>query len=153
VNEIKALLGEERFAALLWQVFTVEYFAGRFGELKKTSITPRIEFDLGDEHGYGSPDASAGLGKDHFSMRWTGTLRPMINGTYTFIGESDGELRLWIDDALVIDGPGRRQAKLTAGKPYRLKVEYAHNTGDARCRVRWSGPGVPEQALTVSGPW
>ena len=74
LREIGALLGDDAFASLEKTAFRVEYFAGAFATSRKTSLTPRIDFDLGDEPGTGSPDASAGIPKDHFSIRWTGRL-------------------------------------------------------------------------------
>src|SRR5208283_1919023 len=71
IREVKALAGDAGFAALRQRVFEVEYFDAVLKTKKKTSITPCIDFDLGDEPGYGSPDASTGIGKDDFSMRWT----------------------------------------------------------------------------------
>ena len=147
VDEIKALLGDERFAKLQQRLFTVEYYNGKFGERKKTSITPRIDFDLGDEHGYGSPDASAGLSTDHFSMRWTGTLRSPAAGQYTIHADSDGVIRVWIDDALIVDGSGEGPVKLTANQSHTIKVEYVHDTGAARCHLSWSGPGFDRRVL------
>ena len=74
VREVKVLLGDDRFAALKKKVFEVEYYGGDFKSRKKTSITPCIDFDLGNEPGYGSPDSSAGVGVDDFSIRWMGKL-------------------------------------------------------------------------------
>ena len=75
-REVEALLGDAAFASLKERVFEVEYFDGKFETSRKKSITPRIDFDLGDEPGTGSPDASAGIGKDNFSIRWNGRRGP-----------------------------------------------------------------------------
>lgn len=102
-GEIKALLGKADFAALEARVFGVEFFTGRFETSRKQSITPRIDFDLGDEPGHGSPDASAGIGKDDFSMRWRGRLVVPVGGQYTLFGDCDGALSVWVDTLRVIE--------------------------------------------------
>lgn len=157
VAEVKALLGEAAFASLEEEVFRVEYFNGPFRESKKVSITPRVDFDLGDEPGFGSPDASAGVGEDDFSARWTGRLVAPGSGTFTFSGDCDGTLRLWLDEALVLDkgDQGRRTVQgktgLTAGRPYRVRIEYVHRDGKASNHVSWSGPGFKRRILTLTG--
>jgi hypothetical protein len=72
VSEIKALLGNIAFAELESNMFAVEYFDGEFASSKKKSITPWIDFDLGDEPGYGSPDASVGIARTTFQFAGPG---------------------------------------------------------------------------------
>ena len=157
VGEIEALLGDATFAALKGKVFQVEYFAGRFQTSKKKSITPRIDFDLGDEAGYGSPDASAGIGKDDFSIRWTGRLVAPATGEYAFFGDCDGALRIWLDAAGVIDKNDhqRREVqgaiRLEAGQACDVKVEYFHRDGAASNHVYWRGPGFEKRVLLLDG--
>jgi len=43
IDEIKALLGDEKFAALEEKSFKVEYYDGEFKTLRKTSIAPSID--------------------------------------------------------------------------------------------------------------
>jgi hypothetical protein len=153
VREIEALLGDDAFAALQKRVFRVEYFDGPFRARKKTSITPRIDFDLGDEPGTGSPDASAGIGKDDFAIRWTGRGVAPAAGAYTFLADCDGILRLAIDRKPVIDktGHGRREVtgrvELDGGAPFEIRVDYVHRSGEASAHLRWSGPGFERRVL------
>ena len=157
VGEVEALLRPAAFAALQEKAFRVEYFDGRFKMLRKESITPRIDFDLGDEPGTGSPDASAGLGKDDFSIRWTGRLIAPATGDYVICGDSDGLLRLRVDGNSVLakDDHGRREVRgtidLVEGRSYRLEVEYAHKDGPASNHVSWSGPGFARRILRPGG--
>lgn len=107
-------------------------------------------------------DAPAvGLGKDLFSVRWTGTIMPIYSEKYTFTASSDDGVRLWIDDKLVIDswkkqsGVGREGSiELTAGTSYDIKVEYYENRGDANIRLLWKSASqkqgvIPKSALTL----
>lgn len=155
VSEVKALLGDAAFDALEKGVFTVEYFDVKFAKTKKKSITPWIDFDLGDEPGYGSPDASAGIGKDDFSIRWTGRLVAPDSGAFTFLADCDGELELTIDDTKVIEkvGGARREAagniNLKSGQTYSVKIDYFHEKGAASCHVDWRGPNFGKQRFRL----
>ena len=59
-------------------------------------IDPAINFNWGS----GSPDASISV--DHFTARWTGSLQPQFNETYTFYTTTDDGGRLWVDGRLLI---------------------------------------------------
>jgi hypothetical protein len=134
-------------------VFDVTYFTGNFTTQKKTSITPMIDFDLGNEIGTGSPDASAGIDKDNFSIRWTGKVLTGSAGTYTFYIDSENIARLWIGTTQVINKTNNVRQEvsgsisLAASQLYDLKVEYVHGTGNASMHVRWAGPSLSKQVL------
>ena len=153
VREVKAMLGDVAFAALEKRVFRVEYFDGDFKTSRKTSLTPRIDFELADEPGNGSPDTSVSLGKDDFSIRWTGSLIAPTTGAYVFFDDSDGILHLSIDGTPVIAkaDQGRREVrgdlKLVAGQTYEIKVEYVHRSGPAVNHLHWSGPQFDRRIL------
>jgi len=155
-GEIKALLGDAAFSSLTGRIFQVEYFAGEFRRRVKQSITPRIDFDLGDEPGYGSPDASAGLGRDDFSIRWTGRLVVPVRGTYTFFGDSDGLLRVRLDATTVVEKIDhvRREARgeisLHGQTEHTMTVEYHHTSGPASTHLSWSGPGLEKGILLLN---
>lgn len=155
VREVKAMIGENAYAELEAKSFKAEYFTGHFATLKKTSIVPAIDFDLGDEPGTGSPDASAGIGKDDFSIRYTGKLVAPATGRFTFSSEADGAIRVMIGDKQVIETPGGQVAassgsvELTKGRAYTVRVEYAHRAGTAHARLSWEGPGVSKRVLAA----
>lgn len=155
VAEIKALLGDERFAAMKRRCFEVEYFDGEFRARRKSSITPQIDFDLSDGAGYGSPDASVGLGEDDFSMRWTGQWRVPASGRHQFVVDTDGVFRLWVGTSKLIDKPdhARREASgeiaLTKGDIVSLKMEYTHRRGTASAHLYCVGPDGSKRVLTL----
>ncbi|UJF34928.1 family 43 glycosylhydrolase [Paenibacillus hexagrammi] len=151
VNDVKAITGD---AYDTLPVYRVQYYKDeQFTDLAKTSITPRIDFDLGDEKGTGSPDASAGIAEDHFSVRWAGTVQPSETGAYTIYADSDNIAKVWVGDTLVVDKASntREEAsgsiELIGGKTQPVRVEYVHGTGNSSLHVRWSGPGLPKQAM------
>jgi len=152
MDDAKAMLGEAGFAKAPF--FAVEYFKdANFTDLAKKSVTPMIDFDLGDEDGTGSPDASAGIPRDNFSVRWTGTILPPASGKYAFSVNGDNQVRVFINSKLVLEKktPGRAEVseavELPGKRAAEIKVEYAHATGDASLHLAWSGPGLPKQIV------
>ena len=157
VDDAKALLGAEKFAGTPF--FTVEYFKdANFGVLAKQSVTPFIDFDLGTERGTGSPDASAGVPEENFSVRWKGIVRPPADGTYVFQVDGDNRVKLFVNAKLVVNkkSPGRellaKKVKLAGNQPVTVKIEYAHATGEPSLHVTWSGPGFERRLLLPEAP-
>jgi hypothetical protein len=153
LDDVKALLGAEGFAQA--PLFAVEYYKDtNFAELAKKSVTPLIDFDLGTERGTGSPDASADVPQENFSVRWLGTILPPARGTYTFDADGDNQVKLFVNSKLVLDKKtaGRREVskkiKLAGGQPAEVKIEYVHGAGDSSLHIAWSGPGFAKQILT-----
>jgi hypothetical protein len=153
VDDAKALLGAEAFAHAPW--FTVEYYRdANFAALAKKSVTPMIDFDLGTERGTGSPDASAGVPEENFSVRWTGTILPPTKGTYTFHVDGDNRVKLFVNSKLLLNKktPERaehsKKIRLAGGKSAEVKIEYVHATGNPSLHVAWSGPGFDKTILT-----
>ena len=153
VDDVKALLGAEGFANA--PLFAVEYYKdANFAELAKQSVTPMIDFDLGTERGTGSPDSSADVPQEHFSVRWTGTILPRTKGAYTFYVDGDNQVRLFVNAKLVMNKKTSvrkeisKQIKLAGGQSTEVKIEYVHATGDPSLHVAWSGPGFDKQILT-----
>ncbi|HIW31528.1 MAG TPA: family 43 glycosylhydrolase [Candidatus Paenibacillus intestinavium] len=151
VNDIKALVGD-KYNEL--PIFNVHYFKDdNFAQLVKKSITPRIDFDLGDEKGTGSVDPTVGIGEDHFSIRWSGTIQPVESGQYTIYADSDNIAKVWIDGTQVINKQSnvREEASgvitLTGGEKLAVKIEYVHGTGDSSMHVKWAGPTMAKQVM------
>jgi hypothetical protein len=153
VEDAKALLGDVAFAKA--PLFAVEYYKdANFTDLAKKSVTPFIDFDLGTERGTGSPDASAGVPLENFSVRWTGTVLPPKKGSYTFHIDGDNQVKLYVDSKLVVnkETAGRQKVskkiKLADDQPVQVKIEYVHATGNPSLHIFWSGPGLDKQILT-----
>ncbi|RYE86056.1 MAG: glycosyl hydrolase family 3, partial [Oxalobacteraceae bacterium] len=74
-----------------------------------------------------------------FSARFTGTIKPTIDGEQVFKVRADGAYKVWVDGKLVVDFDGQalsgdvvnapsrfgKTAKLKAGKYYTVKLEYS----------------------------
>ena len=109
-----------------------------------TRIDPNVDFHWGQ----GSP--ARGIGKDTFSIRWTGKVEARMTGPHTFLVRADNDARLWIGGKPLRN---RGTIGLEAGKMYDLRLEYYENRGAAMVQLLWSAPGlrrqvVPEGQLT-----
>ncbi|HXQ81159.1 MAG TPA: PA14 domain-containing protein [Opitutaceae bacterium] len=156
--DARALLGREGFARA--RFFTATYYRDdSFSRPAKTSVTPMIDFDLGDEEGTGSPDASAGVPKDNFSIQYAGAFTAPDSGSYTFSADCDGRVQVLVDGRPVVDRQARGRlvssgaTVLEAGRTYPITVRYAHATGRASLHLSWSGPTFANRILEpVSHP-
>ncbi|MBM3476272.1 MAG: DUF1080 domain-containing protein [Armatimonadetes bacterium] len=93
---------------------------------------------------------------DHFSARFTGTLKVEKEGDYTFYFQSDDGARVWIDDKQIIDAwvprsnvTSEATIALTAGD-HAVRCEYMEIGGGAQAHFRWKGPGFDEQVVPAS---
>ncbi len=78
---------------------------------------------------------------DHFSVRWTGYFVPQAEDDYKFYVSADDGVRLYLDDAVVIDDWKTHgetldsySTHLEAGKAHRIRLEYFESTGTATAR-------------------
>lgn len=124
-----------------------EYFAGYLDR-----VIDRIE--PGIDVIWGAKGPSADVGVDRYSARWTGTLTPPESGTYTIATETDDGVRVWIDDALIIDDwrghfvtRNTAEVTLTADQPVALRVDYFEYDLDASARLLWSTDSLPEEVI------
>jgi hypothetical protein len=157
VDDVRALMGAQAFADA--PLFSVEYYKdANFTLLAKQSVTPMIDFDLGTERGTGSPDASAGVPPENFSIRWTGTITPPLIGSYTFYVDGDNRVKFYVNGKRVINKTTKareevsKNIRLAGDKPVAVKIEYIHATGEPSLHVRWAGPGLDKQVLLPSKP-
>jgi len=88
-----------------------------------------------------------GLPNDNWAGRWEGYVRIDTAGEHTFVIDSLGPQRLWIDGVLVIDdfeapSGGEMTHTHTAAGPEWVSVVYemADNGGNARARLEWITP-------------
>jgi beta-glucosidase len=79
-----------------------------------------------------------GVGREHFSVRWTGALQVHTSGKYVLTAMSDDGSRVYLDGRLLIDNGGphallARSAalELKAGQSHPLRIEYTQEQDDA----------------------
>lgn len=125
-----------------------QYFTG--GTVVR--VDPTVNFNWRT----GSP--APGIGRDNFSVRWTGEVVAPTSGSYTFYTTSDDGVRLWVNGQLVIDNWTDHSAttdtsppiSLVAGVHYAIRMEYYEHRGFAEAVLRWSGPGIAQQVIPQS---
>lgn len=104
-----------------------------------SQVDSRVNFDWGN----GSPRLSV-LGRDDFSIRWSGYLRAPGDAPFRIGVRSDDGVRLRVDEFTVIDnwthhGPTLDQAELdlSANQYYRLELDYYEANGGALIQLLW----------------
>ena len=131
---------------LLAQYFPNMTFSGT----PQTRIDPRINFNWGTL----SP-ALTGT-PDRFSVRWQGFIVPQESNTYRFHIISDSEMKVWIDNELILEQnntTGPRESRsiampLEAEQSYPIQVDYVHNGGSAQANLFWSGVSLDRTLIT-----
>lgn len=112
--------------------------------------------------GSGSP-AEGIIRSDRFSARWTRTLS-LAPGRYQFTATVDDGVRLWVNEALVIDAWALHDTVTlqtivnVIGGATPVRMEYFENSDQARARLTWVrsgdtiGSAIPaEESATVTG--
>ncbi|RPI03643.1 MAG: DUF5110 domain-containing protein [Ignavibacteriae bacterium] len=113
-----------------------EYYDNQ--DLKGEPLLRRRDTTFNFIWGTKSPDP--GIPVDHFSVRWTGVLRPSQEIELSRIKViSDDGVRVWIDDRLMVDAWHDQAAtdypialKFQKGHSYSLRIEYFENAGGAQ---------------------
>lgn len=120
-------LGAEYFDNILFE-----------GTPKLVRHDPRIDFAWT----LFSPDTA--LAWDWYAVRWQGELIAPVSGEVQLGVQGNDGYRLWLDGALLIDRSARashgtetRAIRLTKGKRYALRLEYAESRGNGRIRLLW----------------
>ncbi len=110
-----------------------------------------LDFDWGD----GAP--ASGMPADQFSVRWTASVG-LEEGIYRFYARSDDGVRLWVDEAAVIDEWRDSGVTTYSGETYvargqhAVRVEYYENTGQAVIKVWWELLPVTPTPTQTSTP-
>ncbi len=137
-------------AAVQGQGLKGEYFTNM--TLSGAPVLTRTE-NVNFNWGGAAPDAA--LGADNFSVRWTGSITPLVSADYIFATNTDDGVRLWVAGELIINnwtdhGATRNSSTpvtLEAGKWYGIKLEFYENGGDAVMELYWAGVGEPDQII------
>ena len=116
-----------------------------------TRTDTEVDFD------WGSRSPASQVNTNFFSAKWTGRLKAPVSGSYTFTVRGDDGVRLFLNGTKVIDGwrdqgatPYSYTTTLAAGVLYDIELQYYEHEGNAECRLLWSYPGQPTQAIPQS---
>jgi beta-glucosidase len=126
-----------------------EYFNNR--ELKGPPALVRNDQQI--NFNWGSLSPAKEVGEDNFSVRWTGKLTAPETGRYSLGWRSNGGVRVFLDDQLVIEelkNPRTRNVSrefdFVGGKIYELRVEYYENANHyAQAKLMWNPPTAQEK--------
>ena len=135
----------------------------KFYEMKEVSIT-RTDSVIDFNWHRNSPDKA--ISYDNFSATWNGIFIPEKTATYTFEVEVDDNVKVTVDDKVIIDyNPAKAneqqsdadmaknwsstsgKIKLKAGEPYNIKVEYQEKNIDAMMRLFVSSKYMTKSVL------
>ncbi|WP_455585172.1 glycoside hydrolase family 3 C-terminal domain-containing protein [Bacteroides sp.] len=115
-------------------------------ELKGAPVAERTENKI--NYSWTNGTGVEGLGKENYSVRWTGVVRPDVTGEYEFTVGGDDGYRLYINNELLADewGVGSfRNSTVTrtmeAGKEYAIRFEYFQEGGGAAVSFIWERKG------------
>jgi len=120
-------------------------------------VLQRAEANIDYNWGSGSPAPDV-VNADYFSARWTRYI-DVTPGTYVFTATADDGIRIWVDDALIIDQWYERPATtytaekhLSAGH-HLIRVEYFEKTGLAVAKVQWQLKSQPPETPQWRGEY
>ncbi|MCK4798628.1 MAG: discoidin domain-containing protein, partial [Spirochaetes bacterium] len=139
---------------------------GKYYNNKDLSGDPevkRVDSQIDFNWGYGDP-CWGELSSDHYSVEWTGKVKPYFTETYTFYTKTDDGVKLWVNNQLIIDkwqNQGSTEwsgnIALTADTDYSIKMQYYENSGGADASLSWSSTSqtkeiIPKTQLTSEQP-
>ena len=123
---------------------------GRYYNNVTLSGSPVLTRSEAVDFSWGTASPGANVLVDHFSVRWSGVLEAPVSGTYSLQTVGDDGIRLYVNNALMINRWVNRSAttdtttafNLVAGQRVPIVLEYYENVGGAVARLRWLTPGT-----------
>ncbi len=101
-----------------------------------------------------STPPSPSIGLTNFVVRWTGSVQPEYNETYTISTATDSGVRLYVNGQLLIDKWVNQPATawsntitLTAQQRYNIDMDFFNQTGGAVAQLFWSSPSTPKAII------
>ena len=135
---------------------TGQYYNNQFktfeGEPTLVRNDSVVDFDWGRKSSPGPNIAT-----DTFTVRWEGTILPVLSDTYTFYLNGDDGYRLWVNDQLIIDQWVNQVVTevsgtidLEANIKYLITVEYYERKDVSIIELRWSSPKILKEIIPQS---
>jgi uncharacterized repeat protein (TIGR03806 family) len=127
-----------------------EYFSNHFPFDPYSGTPTLVRTDAVVNFDWGSGSPAPGISVDDFTARWTGSVQPQFDETYTFSTTTDDGVRLWVNGQPIIDewvdqSPTTWNGSivLKAQQRYNLEMDYYENGGGAVAMLFWSSPSSP----------
>ncbi|HUX77835.1 MAG TPA: PA14 domain-containing protein, partial [Anaerolineae bacterium] len=111
-----------------------------------TGVPVLVRTDAALDFNWGWEAPAAGMNRDEFSVRWSGTF-PFEAGRYRFTTTTDDGVRLYVDDQAIVDawrpmrGTRTGYTSLSQGN-HAVRVEYFDRSQAAMARVAWQRVGA-----------
>lgn len=134
---------------------TGEYFPNTsFTSPVKTQVDSTIEKTWANAPNDTSGNAISSMPSDNFTVRWTGQMQAVEDGSYTFSVVADDGMKVWLGDTSpsatpIIDQPNYSSLNfvnsnartLTAGTKYNIKIDFREDVAGAVAKLYWTRPG------------
>ena len=131
------------------------YYSNQLKTFSGPATLIRTDANVNFNWGTGSPSPS--ISADNFTVRWTGSVQPQFNETYTFYTTADDGVRLWVNGQLLVDNWVDQAATTKSGsitlkaqQLYNLRMEYYENGGNAVALLAWSSPSTTQAIIPKS---
>jgi len=114
-------------------------------------VDPTINFD------WSTTPPATNIGPNTYVVRWTGSVQPQFNETYTFYTTTDDGTRLWVNGQLLVnewvdESPTTWSGTipLAAQQRYNIEMDYYQNGGGASAALAWSSPSTTQEIIPES---
>jgi hypothetical protein len=125
-----------------------------FGNVNFTNPPTLTRTDAVVNFNWNSVGPDPTVGQTVFTVRWTGSVEPQFNETYTFYATADDGVRLWVNGQLLANGwvdqaPTTYQGSITlkAQQLYNIRMDYYQNGGGAEAMLAWSSPSTVQAII------
>ncbi|HWD91725.1 MAG TPA: chitobiase/beta-hexosaminidase C-terminal domain-containing protein, partial [Verrucomicrobiae bacterium] len=126
------------------------YYANHTAANPYTGSPTMVRTDAVVNFNWTTNPPAAGFNLTNYTVRWTGSIQPQFDETYTFYATADDGVRLWLNGRPLIDGWVNEAATtysntitLHAQQLYNIEMDYYQNTGSAVAELQWSSPSTP----------
>jgi beta-glucosidase len=118
-----------------------EYFNNP--DLAGEPLFSQVETNMAPYYHNNSP--GGGIGADHFTVRWTGTIAAPVSGDYEIGIITDDKGRLFLDEELVVDNwepfqlnvMKTKKVHFEGGQPVSIRMEFGEEVDYAGIRLKW----------------
>ena len=128
------------------------YFAGHTSANPFTGSPALARTDAAINFNWAAGGPDPVIGPDNFTVRWTGTIQPQFNETYSFQTTPGAAARLYLNGRLLIDNwPDKTSAPtnlpslaLDAQQLYNVELDYCRQPGQPSIALSWSSRSTPD---------
>ena len=111
--------------------------------------SPLVRTDAVVNFNWSTSPPFAGMASSNYTVKWTGSLQPQFNETYTLTTVSDDGVRLYVNGQLLINDWMDQLATsnsvslpLAAQQLYTIEMDYYQHNSNAVAELEWSSPST-----------